>query len=194
LVEDEYGSSGSTGDYSFITDREGFIINAPSEGDSVEFIPEASTSSTIEDEDTSEKSSFLDTPIFVFDKTGQERELTPSDTVNDLTGDDLNFHGQTDPDTNLCLVFENGEVIRECTVSDNNGYWRIKLSGINPGDYKIWIEFPDSNEKGEIYNIRVKGEKTVSPKNQWIYIVAVSILVVIPTAYIIYRYKRRNSN
>lgn len=191
LVEDQYGSSGSTGDYSFITDREGFIINAPPEEDSVEFIPKASVSSTIEDEDTSEETSFVNMPIFVFDKSGQERELKSSDAVNDFTGDDLDFHGQTDPNTDLCLIFKNDEVIRECTISDNNGYWRIELSGINPGDYKIWIEFPDSNKKGEIYNVRVKGEKTGSTNNQWVYIIVSSILVIILTTYSIYRYKTK---
>jgi hypothetical protein len=89
------------------------------------------------------------------------------------------------------LIFKNDEVIRECTISDNNGYWRIELSGINPGDYKIWIEFPDSNKKGEIYNVRVKGEKTGSTNNQWVYIIVSSILVIILTTYSIYRYKTK---
>lgn len=169
FVEDKFGSTGSTGDYSFVTDTAGLIINPPSEDDSISYIDSSNSNKSTEYSSSDETQELfvspteedrvleIDSVILVSNESGQDQQLEFVDGTNYLVGNDFNFHGQITPNTSVCLVISDGNTDRVCTISDKDGYWNILSNKINPGNYKVWIEFPDSDKKSKSYDVMVKG-------------------------------------
>ncbi len=203
-VEDEYGDTGSTGGYSFITDSSNLIINpgSPNE-ESISFIgaPDSVSSasiSNISQEPTQGNEEKIDNPVVfgindirAVDSNNNEKTLKTDTGITFLEGDKFKFFGNTLPNKKVCLILSDGKDSRLCTISDDNGDWAIIASNIIPGDYKIWIEIPDSNASSEKYNVMILGA-TSSAENinnlKLVYIIVTIILLAVSGTFV-YRKK-----
>ncbi len=183
-VRDAYNNTGSTQNYSFKTDNEGLIINPPNNDDEIEFIPSSGQTEDSQDEksvDSKEESSdSSDVRIIVIDPDNNSHQLKKDSY---LRGDRFKFRGETDPNTEICLIFNNGEERRVCTYSDQSGSWEIELSDINPGNYELWTELSDRNIKSEKFQVQVASaddnKQDGSKFWQWPYLLAVVLILLV---------------